>query len=128
MTDHPTALEVNTPVATEPRTLPDPPSFHSLGEAMDAAKTDACRLAGEAAPKLKHALRTVAYDVAYGAAFGACFAAAFAREVAPTTLKNGLARGAKAGRNAATKVKGAFTVPATETPAEPASAEYPAPA
>jgi hypothetical protein len=117
--DHPTALEFNTPAATEPRTLPDPASFHSLGEVVDAAKADARQLAGEAAPKLKQAIRTVAYDVVYGATFGACFAAAFAREVAPGALKDGIARGAQAGREAARRAKAAFTVP--PQPATPAA-------
>jgi len=114
--DHPTALEVNAPPVTEPRTLPDPPSFHSLGEVVDAAKADARQMAGEAAPKLKQAIRTVAYDVVYGATFGACFAAAFAREVAPGALKDGIVRGAQAGREAARRAKAAFTVPAQPEP------------
>ena len=124
--EHPTAIEANIPATTEPGELPDPRLFNTLGEAVDAARADARKLATEAAPKLKQTLRTVAFDVAYGAAFGACFVAAFAREVAPDALKDGLARGAKAGRDAAAKAKGIFTVPAT--PAEaPAAGECPAP-
>lgn len=105
----PNFSDTNHPQPAAPETLPDPRQFQSLGEAVSAAKADARRLAGEAAPKLKDALRTVIYDVTYGAAFGACFAAAFAREVTPTTIKEGLARGARAGREAGAKAKSAFT-------------------
>ena len=124
--EHPTAIEANIPTA-ETRELPDPRQFNTLGEAMDAARSDARKLASEAAPKLKQSLRTVAFDVAYGAAFGACFVAAFAREVAPEALKDGLARGARAGRDAAAKAKKILTVPATPHPEAPAACECPDP-
>ncbi len=106
--DHPAAIEANLPDINESASAGAAQEFHSLGEAVSAAQNDARRLAGEAAPKLRHALRTVAYDVAYGAAFGACFAVAFAREITPEAVKDGLACGARAGRDAAAKAKSAF--------------------
>jgi hypothetical protein len=106
--DHPTAIEANLPASGQPACDRTAEQFHSLGEAVSTARNDARRLAGEAAPKLKRAVRTIAFDAAYGAAFGACFAAAFAREIAPQAVKDGLARGARAGRAAAAKAKSAI--------------------
>ena len=114
-----------TPSANPAQPLPEPRSHQSLADAIHAASQDAERLAGEAAPKLKQAIRTVAYEVAYGAAFGTCFAAAFARELTPATLKESLARGARAGREAAAKAKAAFA-PAPDQPAAETAAVCPA--
>lgn len=105
--DHPAAIEANFPASDDNATR-TAQEFHSLGEAVTAARQDARRVAGQAVPKLKHALRSIAYDMAYGAAFGACFTVAFAREVTPAAVKDGMARGAQAGRDAAHKAKSAF--------------------
>lgn len=100
--------------------------YHSFAEAVDAARGDASRIAGEAAPKIKDALKGAAYDLAYGAAFGACFAAAFAKEMAPSVLKDGLACGAKAGKEAAKKAKESFKSALDEPAIVPVTPEGPA--
>lgn len=99
------------PVAAEAApqaTAADCRKFESIRGAVDAARQDAGRIAGESAPKIKNAVKDVAHDLAYGAAFGVCFAAAFARELAPGALKDGLARGATAGREAAKRARESF--------------------
>lgn len=130
MIDHPSAIEAN---VYESHPCADdrvPQEFQSVGEAVHAAQDDARRLAGETAPKLKNALRTAAYDMAYCAAFGACFTVAFAREITPSAVKDGLARGARAGRDAADKAKSAFDSlarrPADDSPTPPMPAVAPA--
>jgi hypothetical protein len=96
--------------------------FRSVAEAVDAARRDASRMAGETAPKLKQAVRETAHDLAYGAAFGAWFVTAFAREITPGLIKDGIKRGAHAGREAAKKAKATFHQAADEPALAPTEA------
>lgn len=75
--------------------------FESVGEAVHAAKEDACNRARETAPKIKSAVSDAVHDLAYGGAFGAVFVGAFAMELVPKPLREGVAKGAKAGRDKA---------------------------
>jgi hypothetical protein len=75
--------------------------FESFGDALNAAKEDACNKAKEAAPKLKSAVADAVHDMAYGGAYGAVFLGAFAAELIPGAIREGVVKGAQAGRDKA---------------------------
>ncbi len=79
--------------------------FSSFSEALQSAREDAIDKAKVAAPKIKSVVADAVYGVAYGGAFGAVFLGAFASELVPRAIKDGVVKGARAGRRTACRAR-----------------------
>ena len=94
-------FENNPTQPTRPTDASGRACYDSLSGAFLAGCQDARERARQAAPKLKNVASEAACESAYILGFGAMFAGSLAREFIPHSVREGFARGASAGREAA---------------------------